>query len=94
MKPDNILFICANERSNVERESCGVTHKSFLLSRVFKDECKRRGLQIRLRVTSSGCLGPCDEGPHAVLMPNNLWFQGFTEDDCSAIMDTIEKNIL
>ena len=94
MKPDNILFVCVNDRSNTERESCGGLHNSVYLCKVLKDECKRRGWQGRLRVTSSGCLGPCHEGPHAVLMPNNLWFQGFTEDDCSAIMDTIEKNIL
>ena len=93
MKPDNILFICVNERSNAERESCGKSHNSAHLCKMLKDECKRRGWQGRLRVTSSGCLGPCHEGPYAVLMPNNLWFQGFTEDDCSAIMDAIEKNI-
>ncbi|MFT7516299.1 MAG: (2Fe-2S) ferredoxin [Myxococcota bacterium] len=92
-KPDNILFVCSNSRGADGRESCGSSHDSPKLCQLLKDEVKARGLKATLRVTSSGCLGPCYDGPHAVLMPNDQWFSGFGAADCSSIIDAVQKKI-
>lgn len=92
-KPDNILFVCANARGADKRESCGTSHGSAELCKLLRDEVKARGLKPQLRVTSSGCLGRCYGGPHAVLMPADKWFSGFDTDDCSSIIDTVQQTI-
>ncbi|MBC8369742.1 MAG: (2Fe-2S) ferredoxin domain-containing protein [Planctomycetes bacterium] len=92
-KTTNILFVCANARDAAKRESCGTSHGSADLCKLLRDEAKSRNLKSELRVTSSGCLGPCHQGPHAVLMPANKWFSGFRINDCSRIIDAVQKHI-
>jgi predicted metal-binding protein len=92
-KPDNILFVCTNARKENERESCQTSHATDDLCKALRDEVKERGLKQELRVTSSGCLGPCHQGPHAVLMPADIWFSGFNSGDCLAIIDTVQQKL-
>ena len=39
------------------------------------------------RVTACGCLGPCFDGPNAVVYPDGVWYGGLTVDDASALVD-------
>lgn len=87
--PDKILFVCTNQRlPEWGRESCG-DHKAGEIAEAFRRALKMRGMAaMRLRATSSGCLGPCDRGPYAVVMPDNVWYAGFSVEDVDEIIDS------
>jgi len=38
-------------------------------------------------ITDSGCLGPCFDGPNAVVYPDGVWYAGLTADDAAALAD-------
>ncbi|MDP6962700.1 MAG: (2Fe-2S) ferredoxin domain-containing protein [Planctomycetota bacterium] len=92
-KPSNLLFVCTNARDSNKRESCQASHDSSSLCKALRDEARERGLRDQLRVTSSGCLGSCVDGPHAVLMPADKWFSGFDIDDVSDIITAASDNL-
>ena len=39
------------------------------------------------RVTPCGCLGPCFDGPNAVVYPDVVWYGALTEADADALVD-------
>jgi (2Fe-2S) ferredoxin len=38
-------------------------------------------------VTNCGCLGPCFDGPNAVVYPDGVWYAGLVPDDAAGIAD-------
>ncbi len=38
-------------------------------------------------ITSCGCLGPCFDGPNAVVYPDGVWYAGLQPDDAAGIAD-------
>ena len=36
-------------------------------------------------VTPCGCLGPCFDGPNAVVYPDGVWYGNLTPDDAPAL---------
>jgi (2Fe-2S) ferredoxin len=38
-------------------------------------------------VTHCGCLGPCFDGPNAVVYPDGVWYAGLEPDDAAGLAD-------
>jgi (2Fe-2S) ferredoxin len=38
-------------------------------------------------VTPCGCLGPCFDGPNAVVYPEGVWYAGLDESDAARLVD-------
>lgn len=38
-------------------------------------------------LTTCDCLGPCFDGPNAVVYPDGVWYAGLSPDDAAAIVD-------
>jgi (2Fe-2S) ferredoxin len=87
-RPEKLLIVCANERPPDRKESCGTCHGSAAIGESFRKYLKGNGLNQRFRATVSGCLGPCADGPHAVVMPDNIWYSGFGEQDVEEIIQS------
>lgn len=47
----------------------------------------RRGLGGEVAVTTSGCLGPCFEGPNVVVYPDGVWYAGVGDQDVDDIVE-------
>ena len=45
-------------------------------------------------VTACGCLGPCFDGPNAVVYPDGVWYGELTVDDAAAIADHLEHGTI
>lgn len=45
-------------------------------------------------VTPCGCLGPCFDGPNAVVYPDGIWYGGLTVDDADAIARHLVDGII
>ena len=76
------LFVCENQRA--DGACCGPegVHLRETLKKIVKD----KGLAERIRVSRSGCLDVCSEGPNILLMPDNIWFKHVEEKDVEEII--------
>jgi len=85
------LFVCTKSRGGLRR-ACG-DHESADLKGTLKDEVKNRGWKSRVRVSDSGCMGLCDEGPNVMLYPQKIWYSEVTPDDIPAILEKVGELI-
>jgi (2Fe-2S) ferredoxin len=76
------LFVCENSR---EEGRCCAPDGSRLRE-LLKKSVKDKGLADRIRVSRSGCLDSCAEGPNVLLMPDNVWFKRVADKDLEAIV--------
>lgn len=87
-RPEKLMLVCVNERPPGRKESCGSDHGAEELGKAVRRCLKMRGLNKQFRATTSKCLGVCDGGPHAVVMPDNVWYAGFNEEDLEEIVES------
>ncbi len=40
---------------------------------------------VTVLITNCGCLGPCFDGPNAVVYPDGVWYAGLQPDDAAGI---------
>jgi len=83
-----IVFVCTNQREPGERVCCGGRCGGELRDRL-KAMVKERGLRGRIRVSQSGCLDRCEDGPNIMLFPDNVWYAGVSPEDLETILDDI-----
>jgi (2Fe-2S) ferredoxin len=85
------VLVCTFDRAG-ERKSCG-DEEGVELRAVLKTEVAARGWKKWVRVSQTGCLGKCEEGPNVMLYPSGLWYSHTSLDDVDNILSEIE-NIL
>lgn len=82
------IFFCINERDD-GRASCNDCNASAL-----QEHAKRRIKSLNLsgkgmvRVNKAGCLDRCDDGPVAVIYPDNIWYTFVDTEDIDEICDS------
>jgi (2Fe-2S) ferredoxin len=84
------LFVCTNQIAS-GKPACGRRGGVEFMAAVQR-ELITRG--VTARVTACGCLGPCFDGPNAVVYPDGVWYGGLTEDDAPAIAEHLEHGTL
>ena len=77
------LFVCTNPRSS-GKPACGTTGAE-IVSAVQKLLIARGAPEAR--VTGCGCLGPCFDGPNAVIYPDGVWYGRLDASDAPALAD-------
>ncbi len=83
------IFVCENRRD----EGACCAPKSIHLRELLKKGIQERGLTKKIRVSRSGCLEVCSEGPNVLLMPDNIWFNHVEEKDVEEIIRSAVKNV-
>ena len=81
------LFICTNTIAS-GKPACG---RAAVLAAVQRRLLERGGAA---RVTGCGCLGPCFDGPNAVVYPDGVWYAGLSEADADAIVDHLIDGVV
>lgn len=76
--------MCTNDRSS-GKPACGLRGGDALIAAVHR-ELLARGAAAPL-VTACGCLGPCFDGPNAVIYPDGVWYAGLALGDAAALAD-------
>ncbi len=69
--------------------ACLALH-SDTLTRTLTDEVKQRGQEKTCHVTGVGCMGLCAAGPLVAHDPPGTLYQGVTEADAPAILDSLD----
>jgi (2Fe-2S) ferredoxin len=78
------LFVCTNMLAG-GKPACGRRGGDVVLARVQRLLIERAATGVA--VTSCGCLGPCFDGPNAVVYPDGVWYGGLGEDDAAGLVD-------
>ncbi len=78
------LFVCTNPRSS-GRPACGAFGERLVAA--VQQELIARGTPDVARVTPCGCLGPCFDGPNAVVYPDGVWYAELELGDASALAE-------
>jgi len=80
------VFVCANARPDGGRPSCS-GRGGAELCRSLTRAVLARGLGATVAVTTSGCLGPCFDGPNLVIYPDGIWYQAVELGDVDGIVE-------
>jgi len=50
----------------------------------------RERLEGARRVSKSGCLGVCGDGPNVMIYPQGVWYKNGAHDDMEGILSSVE----
>jgi (2Fe-2S) ferredoxin len=78
------LFVCTNPRAS-GRPACGPGGGEALIAAVQNLLIARNATDVL--VTPCGCLGPCFDGPNAVVYPDGVWYGHLVPDDAPGLVD-------
>jgi (2Fe-2S) ferredoxin len=59
-----------------------------------KKEINQRGWRGKVRVSKSGCMGLCQDGPNVIIYPQKIWFSGVSPDDLRQLISCIEEILI
>ena len=85
------LFVCTNTVAS-GKPACGRRGGDTVAAEVQKHLLARGATGVM--VTPCGCLGPCFDGPNAVVYPDGVWYGGLTPDDAAALADHLIDGIV
>ena len=86
-KPEKFVLVCLNERPEGHpKGSCSQMGGSEIFSR-FKEILEEKGLNEKIRIIKTGCMGVCYEGPVVAVFPDNCWYGGVTPTDVRELID-------
>jgi len=81
------IFVCANQRTNSPRLSCGEQH-GLELTAAFKKSIKDKNVNMRVRAQRAGCLGICDFGPTVAVYPEGIFYVNVQLSDVEEIVQS------
>ena len=84
------LFVCSNGRS-AGKPACGPRGGDALIAAVHR-ELLARGASGVL-VTPCGCLGPCFDGPNAVIYPDGTWYAELAPEDAPGLVEHLVDGV-
>ncbi|HOC67298.1 MAG: Ferredoxin, 2Fe-2S [Candidatus Hydrogenedentes bacterium ADurb.Bin101] len=85
-----IVYVCLNER---EAGPCCAAKGSTDIHALLKEAVKTRGLNTKIRVSRSGCMGRCGNGPNVLVFPDGVWYSGVCPDDVETILGEVLQGI-
>ncbi len=86
-RPEKHVFLCLNERPpGNPKGSCGERGAQDLMME-FGRLMEARQAYGRIKITRSGCLGPCELGPSVLVYPDGVMYVGVTTADVREIFD-------
>ncbi|OGT91562.1 MAG: ferredoxin [Gammaproteobacteria bacterium RIFOXYA12_FULL_61_12] len=86
-KPEKHVFVCVQNRPpSHPRPACGQKNCAEVAEE-FYWHLQQRQLAGKVQVTTTGCLGPCSEGPNILVYPEGVMYAGVRKEDVAAIFD-------
>ncbi len=84
--PERYVFVCLNQRPAGHPKGSCLDRGGALVFDALREEQGRR-LSKDVKVVATGCLEACLAGPAMLVVPDNVWYGGVTEDDVPALFD-------
>ncbi len=76
------------QRPATGKPSCSARGSSDIYGAFQAGLGKRPELWDKIAISSTGCLGPCFDGPTVVVYPEGVWYAGLTVDDVDEIVES------
>jgi (2Fe-2S) ferredoxin len=90
-RPEKHVFVCTHLRpADHPKGSCAARGGEEILD-LFANEFETRELWERFKLTKTGCLGTCEQGPTVLVYPEGVMYQKVVPDD---VVTIIEEHIL
>ena len=86
-----MVFVCINQRAN--GEPCCAPKGGEAIAAAIKARIKALGLAGRVRVSKSGCLDVCAQGPNVMVFPDGRWYKQVTEADVERIVQDVAQGL-
>ncbi len=86
MRFERHLFVCTQTRAGGGKPACGARGSGALVSAIERAIAARPELASKVAVTACACLGPCFDGPNAVVYPDGVWYAGLEVADADEIV--------
>jgi len=87
-KPKYHIVVCTNSRPpGHPKPSCGAAGSPGILMALNMGLIERNIQPGEVLITSSSCLGPCEQGPTIVVYPAGIWYTQVKEADVAAMLD-------
>lgn len=83
------IFVCTHKRPDGHPKPCCANRGGAELREELKEMVKEKGLEMKVKVFTSGCIGGCDQGPVALKYPDGELMMGLTRDDLPAILENL-----
>lgn len=91
-KPEKHVFVCVQNRPpGHPRSSCAQKNCAEVAEEFFLQQQQRQSFE-KVQVTTTGCLGPCSEGPSVLVYPEGIMYGGLTKGDVATIFDEHLEN--
>lgn len=79
------IFVCENVRKNGE-VCCGPASMGTGYVEKLKEHVKKSGLKGKIRVSRTGCLDVCAQGPNILVYPEGRWYSQVEAKDLEEII--------
>ncbi len=85
----NHVFICTNQKDS--NKQCCANHNAAEMVAYAKQKAAELGItkESKFRISSSGCMGRCSEGPVLAVYPQGLWYTYSSKEDIDKILAAI-----
>jgi (2Fe-2S) ferredoxin len=80
------VFVCVQHRDGGGKPACGDRGGAEILRRIEGLLIGEAAAGARVGATGTLCLGPCFDGPNAVVYPDGVWYGGLETADAEAIV--------
>ena len=88
MQPKYHIFVCMEQRDpGHPKGSCHDSHGALIYEKL-ATAVEAQGLARLVRVTPTGCLGPCSEGTVCAVYPQATWYGKVQIADCLEIIES------
>ncbi len=82
------VFVCTNDRKGA-RKSCADADSQGIKDGI-KEAVNNKGWKGKVRVSTAGCLGVCDDGPNVIIYPQGVWFSAVDHADIDELVSVLE----
>ncbi len=82
---EKYILVCENKRET--GDCCGPAGEH--IRELLKEKIKTLGLSKKIRVSRTGCLDVCSEGPNVLIEPDHIWFKRVSESDVEKIIESV-----
>ena len=83
------VFVCINDRGG-KAKACADGDSPHVRA-ALKAAINERGWKGKVRVSPSGCMGLCQDGPNVIIYPQRIWFSGVAPGDLAQVVTQIEQ---
>ena len=80
------IFVCTQARAGSGKPSCGARGSGAIVAALEAAIAARPELAVKVGVTGCACLGPCFDGPNAVVYPEGVWYAGLEVGDVDELV--------